>query len=61
LLGADVVVQIVFRHSTVEPRLVEIGLDGDDLVKLLDGENVVLVIKCRAASHQQPVGIELGF
>ena len=57
--GTGEIVQIVLGNSPEEPRLVEIRLGGYGLIKILDAEHVVLVIECRPAYHDQPVGIEL--
>ena len=47
-------------HPTEEPWLVEIGLGRNGLIEVLDREDVVLVIECRAPNHNQTVGIKLG-
>ena len=58
-LGTGEVVKVILGNGTEEPRLIEIGLGGNGLVEVLDAQHIVLVIKCRASYHHQPVGIEL--
>ena len=59
-LSTGKVVEIVFRHAAIVPRLKEIGLGIDGLIEILDGEDVVLVVECRAPDGHQTVGIVLG-
>ena len=54
-----IVVQIIFRHTPEEPRLVEVWLGRNSLIEILDAQHVVLIIERRASYHQQSVGIEL--
>ena len=58
--GPGKVVQIVFGHGTEEPRLVKIGLGRNGLIKILDGKDIVLVIKSRTTDGEQAVDIILG-
>ena len=59
--GSCIVIKIIFGHSPVEPRFVEIGFGIDSLIEILDAQHIVFVIECRAANHHQSVGVELGF
>ena len=45
VLGTTEVIQIVFCHTTEEPRLIEPGLLTDGLIEILDGEHVVLIVE----------------
>ena len=59
VLGTVIVVEIVFGHSAIEPRFVEIGFGRDSLIKVLDAQHIVLIIESCATYHHQTVGIEL--
>ena len=60
ILCAAIVFKIEFGYPTEEPRLMEPRLLTDSLIKILDRQDVVLVIERRAPYHHQTIGIELG-
>ena len=57
--GTGKVIKVELGHTTEEPRFVEIGLGVDGLIKILDGEDIVLVIERRPPDGDEPVGIIL--
>ncbi len=59
VLRPDEIVEVVFRHGPIEPRLVKIGLCVDGLVEILYRKHIVLVIKRTAPYCHEPVSIEL--
>ena len=54
------IIEVKFRHPSEEPGLKEPRLLTDGLIKILDGEHIVLIVESRAPHHHQTVGIKLG-
>ena len=59
-LGTRKIVEVVFGHTTKEPRLVEVGLGCNGLIKILHAKDIVLVVERRAANCNQPFNVVLG-
>jgi len=53
------VVEVELGHSTEEPGFIEIRLGSDGLVKILHGEDIVLIVECRPSYGDKTVHIIL--
>jgi hypothetical protein len=53
------VIEIIFGYATEEPRFIEPRFLADSLIKVLDREDIILIIERGAPYHHQTVGIEL--
>ena len=53
------IIQVVFGHGTVEPRLIKIRFSIDYLVEILHGEHIVFIVESAPTSIQHPVDIVL--
>ena len=56
----SVIIEIEFGHTTKKPRLKEPRLLTDGLIKILNRQDVILVIERRTSYHDQTVCIKLG-
>ena len=54
------VVEMIFGHPSQEPGFIEVRLDGDGLIEVLHGEDIVLIIECRPSDGDEAVGVVLG-
>ena len=59
-LCATEVIKIVFGYTTEEPRFIKPWFLTDSLIKILNGENIILIIERRTPYHHQSVCIKLG-
>ena len=46
VLCTSIIIQVILRNSSVVPRLKEIRLGRNGLIKILDRKNVILVVEC---------------
>ena len=53
------IIQVVFGHGTIEPRLIKIRFSVDYLVEILHGEHIVFIVKSAPTRIQHPVDIVL--